>query len=436
MLRAGTEWVALGLSGLLAAATVPLGPWSALGAGAAIALLGIARWRQARHRHSDAALAARLAAGGASTFVMFAPSRGGAKVFTRTVAGLRLYRCGKGRLAAVIAATGDPATDIASVCRVQAALHDVTGTLFSAGLAPHRTGACPKETRAAAAQALSVALRKEPGEIELAATADPAAEAATRIARALPDPIRSPLFEMWAEPLISADTGEVTALELLPRWRHPALGILTPRDMPSSGRSDQAQRELALRLVDEGIALLDTLQAEDIPGLPLILTLPANLPACERFVLRLAFALDRADLSPSRLWVRFEPTGTEEDDVDPDLVFGLVRLGCRPILDAVAAPCGVAAERVSIPSALTLGIDRDVSRRRLVSDILRLADEQDLPTLASGISRPEEATILAGLGCATLQGPAVVRAMPADRLPGWIGARASAAPLAGWARGL
>ncbi|CAM4395554.1 EAL domain-containing protein [Palleronia rufa] len=432
--RIRAHWITLAPTGV---AVVAIGQLSAVAPPVALVLalalagVGLVAAMRARAEAARAAFLVRLA-GGAPATMACVVLRADAPGWRRFRAPRRLddaavANLGGGRLGVALAHGGGVGGLVAAACRLQATAEAAFGgRTVSLGIASCRLSASGHTTLEVATQAL--ARRSGPSAIELA-QGDPEADATARIARAIPDPAASSLFEMWGEPVVCGDTGRLLSVELHPRWSDPALGTLTARDLAPALTADSQWHDLALRTLESGIHLLDSLSARGLAPLPLTLTLPAAIGRCDRFEQRLAFALDRADLHPGALRIRLDPGLDAAEDRGAVAADAHMRPGCPLIHDAAATSV---AERIAIPAALTRGIDSDHARRRLVSGILKAAEARGAETVAMGLTRPEEAALMAQFGCTALHGPAIARAMPAPRLAGWIAARAGAAAQGPW----
>jgi diguanylate cyclase (GGDEF)-like protein len=233
----------------------------------------------------------------------------------------------------------------------------------------------------------------------------------------------------WFQPQISTDTGAVSGFEALARWEHPKRGVLAPKDfLPTLTAAGQLERLGEVTLFHG----LTAMQAWDRAGYR-VPSLGVNFSADElrnpRLAEKLAWELDRFDLTPERLTVEILETVMVDfsDDSISRTIAALARMGCRIDLDdfgtgnaSLAALKRFSVRRIKIDRSFVINVDEDRDQQLMVTAILGLAERLGLDTLAEGVERVGEHAMLAQLGCGHVQGYGISRPMPFEDTIGWM----------------
>ncbi len=293
--------------------------------------------------------------------------------------------------------------------------------------APRPTG---EAVLAAAIEALTEARASGAGAIRAYSASKPRdtarrAELETEVLSAL----ESGQIRPWFQPQVSTDTGTISGFEALARWEHPERGVLGPKDfIPTITAAGQIGR-LGEVMLFHG---LTALRSWDRAGLA-VPSLGVNFSPEElrnpRLAERLAWELDRFDLTPERLTVEILETVVADpgDDTITRTIAALAKLGCRIDLDdfgtghaSLAALKRFSVGRIKIDRSFVINVDEDRQQQNLVAGILSLAERLGVETLAEGVERVGEHAMLSQLGCGHVQGFGIARPMPFEDTIGWI----------------
>ncbi len=233
----------------------------------------------------------------------------------------------------------------------------------------------------------------------------------------------------WFQPQVSTDTGRVTGFEALARWEHPERGVLAPADfLPALAAAGQTERLGETILFHSFTAL----RSWDRAGLS-IPSVGVNFAAEElrdpRLADRIAWELDRFDLTPDRLTVEILETVVADarDETISRSIALLAEMGCGIDLDdfgtghaSLTALRRFRVGRIKIDRSFVIDVDENPEQQRMIAAILGLAHQLGLDTLAEGVERVGEHSMLAQLGCGHVQGFAVARPMPFEDTIGWV----------------
>lgn len=233
----------------------------------------------------------------------------------------------------------------------------------------------------------------------------------------------------WFQPQISTDTGKVSGFEALARWQHPKRGVIAPGAfLPVLADAGLMERLGELMLT----AALSALRCWDRAGI-LVPTVGVNFSAQElhnpNLVAKVAWELDRLDLSPERLSVEVleDVIAHGPEDVVSRNITALSDLGCRIDLDdfgtghaSITNIRRFAVTRLKIDRSFVQRLHEDREQQRMVAAILTMAERLNLDTLAEGVESVGEHTMLAQLGCGHVQGFGISPPMPFDATMPWL----------------
>ena len=235
------------------------------------------------------------------------------------------------------------------------------------------------------------------------------------------------------QPQVRTDTGEVSGLEALARWEHPQNGLISPGEFLPQIEAAGLSPKLAETMLRQSLATLKALDAEGLDVPSVSINLSAEELRNPRLADEIGWELDRHDLAPERLTVEILETvvAKGDDDVAVRTIARLATMGCGIDLDdfgtghaSITNIRRFAVNRLKIDRSFVTNMHIDPDQQRMVAAILSMAEQLGLATLAEGVEHPEEQVKLAHMGCGHLQGFAIARPMPADKLPGWLRAQA------------
>lgn len=233
----------------------------------------------------------------------------------------------------------------------------------------------------------------------------------------------------WFQPQVSTDNGEVTGMEALVRWHHPERGLLGPGSfLPAIDGSDLMEL-LGQTMLTQALAALAEFDRKGLCVPSVAVNFSSHELSDPHLPDRLAWALDRFQLAPSRLTVEVleSVVAGDGDDIIASNISLLAAMGCCVDLDdfgtghaSITAIRRFAINRLKIDRSFVHGVDQNRDQQKLVTAILSLAERLGLGTLAEGVETPGEHALLAQLGCDHVQGFAIAQPMPVDALAGWL----------------
>ena len=233
----------------------------------------------------------------------------------------------------------------------------------------------------------------------------------------------------WFQPQINSLTGEISGAEALVRWQDPQRGLLLPGAFLDAVERHELGERLSRLVLRQALEALARWEAEglEMPVIAVNFTgSDLRAPDLARHIRR---ELDHFGLSPRRLVIEVLETVCAMGEED-QLINNLTRLeamGCGIDLDdfgtgyaSFASLRRLPVHRLKIDGAYIHQIDQDRELQKMVADIVMMAGELGLETLAEGVETAGEQVVLTELGCGYLQGFGIARPMAPELIPAWI----------------
>ncbi len=226
------------------------------------------------------------------------------------------------------------------------------------------------------------------------------------------------------QPVVSLETGAVTAFEALARWRHPERGLLGPDEFLGIAEESGLIVDFGTKVMERALGDVREWQ-ELIPGaenVGLWVNLAPGEFMNERLVEDLALALSRARFDPRKLTVEITESSVMRDEHNGLKAMHRLRdLGVALSIDDFGTGYSSLSRLAQFPIQLLkipktfvdplAGREADTS---FIDAILRLADSLRITTVAEGIEADAQARRLRELGCELGQGYVFSEPLTAD----------------------
>lgn len=227
-------------------------------------------------------------------------------------------------------------------------------------------------------------------------------------------------FFPYFQPLVVLASGQLQGFEVLARWQHPTLGIISPNVfIPMAERNGligevtgqvlrKAFEAIVLRGVEFGLSFnISPLQLKD-------LTLPRHI---RQIAEDAGFSLERATVEITESAIAEDMSAARTISQD------LKAMGCRLALDDFGTGYSSLYHLKSLPFD-ELKVDRtfvssmttERESRKIVAAVVGLGQSLGLQTIAEGIETQEQTDMLLRLGCDMGQGWHYGRPAPAEQL--------------------
>ncbi len=249
-----------------------------------------------------------------------------------------------------------------------------------------------------------------------------------RMENDLREAIRQEQFVLHYQPVVNLQTGQIVGAEALIRWLHPDRGLISPlRFIPLA-----EEKGLILAL---GEWVLRTACSQNrrwqLAGLPVV-PIAVNLSAiqCREPSLEQTIRTVLADtgLAPALLELEItEGTLMQQTEALRNRMLEIKKIGIRFSLDDFGTGYSSLSYLTRFPID-TLKIDRSFIRDMMddpkdlavVDTIVDLADNLHLRTVAEGVEKMEQVTLLKLLGCHSIQGYHFSPPVPAEQFASFL----------------
>jgi diguanylate cyclase (GGDEF)-like protein/PAS domain S-box-containing protein len=277
--------------------------------------------------------------------------------------------------------------------------------------------------------AMYQAKEKSPGSIVVFdSTMATASRRRSELTSALSEALACDETALHYQPIVDLGSGELRGVEALFRWTHPVLGKLPALDVMDAAHTAGLEVELDRRVLHSACAQMSRLLRDGV--LPrdsyLSVNMSARSAASEEIDVVVPRVLRETGLDPAQLVLEVTETSIMTDVEHTIRKLGvLCELGVQIAVDDFGTGYSSLAYLHRLPLSI-LKIDRsfvggvaeDPDSRAIVRTVLSLADALGLHTVAEGIETPEQADVLAEMGCEYGQGYLWSPAVSPDDLPG------------------
>jgi diguanylate cyclase (GGDEF)-like protein/PAS domain S-box-containing protein len=257
---------------------------------------------------------------------------------------------------------------------------------------------------------------------------DPAADQRGRLDLEieLRDAIERGELELHYQPIVSADSGDVTCVEALVRWWHPRRGLVPPVEFIPLAEESGLILPLGAWVLEEACrqAQLWTLTLPGTSDHVVSVNLSPRQFRQPDLVEQVAAVLARTGLLAHRLCVEVTE-GVMVDDVEAaiETLHRLKALGVRVAIDDFGTGYSSLSylkrfpiDYVKIDRAFIRGLGEQTVDSEIVRSVIRLAAAIGIQAVAEGVETPEQLRQLRQLGCPLVQGFLIARPQPPARL--------------------
>ncbi|AQR73970.1 bifunctional diguanylate cyclase/phosphodiesterase [Sphingomonas sp. LM7] len=303
-------------------------------------------------------------------------------------------------------------------------------TSVAIGVRPFTVGEEPGEDVLRGAASAAQDARKADGSIALfSASNDAAHRRQYRLLRDFGAALEADdQLQLHYQPRIDLSSGACVGAEALLRWRHPALGEISPAEFIPIIEQTSLARLTTQWVLD---AALDQLVCWRAAGILIGLSVnisAANLAETD-LIQRLQLGLLKRSLRPDQLEIELtESAVMEQPERALAMLHELATAGIGLAIDdfgtghsSLAYLQRLPAQVVKIDQAFVRGLaDADGPDFVLVETMIGLAHKLGYRVVAEGVETAEVATLLSQIGCEEAQGFLFARAMDAEQFAHWI----------------
>lgn len=240
----------------------------------------------------------------------------------------------------------------------------------------------------------------------------------------LREALRSGQLDLFYQPVIDLQTGDIVAMEALMRWRHPERGLLQPEEF-----MDVAEQTGLLTQLGEWAFLNACLQARAIQAMsdrPILVSI--NLSERQyhhpQLPQSLAQVIQDTRVDPHLISLEIEERLLRDRPEEAvTLLHELKDVGVRLVLDHFGSGLSsirllgeLPFDHVKIDRGLLTSIADNSNAAAIVRTLINLARQLSLTVIANGVESAAQERILRSAGCELAQGHRFSEAIPSSQL--------------------
>jgi diguanylate cyclase (GGDEF)-like protein/PAS domain S-box-containing protein len=229
------------------------------------------------------------------------------------------------------------------------------------------------------------------------------------------------------QPKLDVHTGDLAGIEALTRWQHPTRGLIAPGEFVPAAENTGLIQPLTRYVLDEALGQLARWKGDGYRLNVAVNLSMRNLhdPTLPEQVGRL---LDKWELPGERLTIEITESAIVSDPVrTAGVIRRLKELGVGIAIDdfgtgytSLAYLARLAITQLKIDRSFVQSMHSDADDAAIVRSIITLGHDLGLEVVAEGVETKATYDQLARLGCDTVQGYWLSRALPPDELSEWL----------------
>ncbi len=239
-------------------------------------------------------------------------------------------------------------------------------------------------------------------------------------------------FHLEYQPKLNLDSGLITGLEGLVRWRHPERGRVNPAEFIPLAEQTGFMRELTSWVVAEGAKFASELARN---GMNICVSVNVSAQDIESpdFAESIKMILSNEDLEPERLCLEITETGViSETEHALNNLHAVSGLGVKLSVDdfgtgysSLKQLQALPVNELKIDRSFVSGMTESHENATIVNSTVEMARELGMSVVAEGVETVSEMRALATVGCDEIQGFYLARPMSPEDVVSWIEMRHS-----------
>lgn len=219
-------------------------------------------------------------------------------------------------------------------------------------------------------------------------------------------------FFLEYQPIVALTTCKTVGFEALVRWNHPSRGLVMPDAFIPLAEENGAILELGMRVADLACKQLAAWSCASENSFFMSFNVSVRQFHQIGFVDKLEEIICRTGVSPDRLKVEVTESGLMDDvELSMKIMNKIKELGVHIQIDdfgtgysSLAYLQRIPAENLKIDKSFVSNVNADQDKFAIVRTIIDLARSVGMKTVAEGVEKVEELSILRQLGCDYVQG--------------------------------
>jgi len=229
------------------------------------------------------------------------------------------------------------------------------------------------------------------------------------------------------QPKLDASTGQVTGVEALARWTHPALGPVGPDEFVPLAEASGLMGPLTASVLRQSLTACKGWQRR-APRVGVSVNVSAETVLDAAFVTEVAGVLAAVGVGPELLTLELtESVLLDDPALAAERMRELRALGVGLSVDdfgtgysSLTYLKGLPVDEVKIDKGFVAGVTTDPADRAVVRAVVDIAHTLGLRVVAEGVEQDEQQVVLRGLGVDEVQGYLHARPMPALEVAAWL----------------
>ncbi|UPA26675.1 putative bifunctional diguanylate cyclase/phosphodiesterase [Shinella oryzae] len=221
-------------------------------------------------------------------------------------------------------------------------------------------------------------------------------------------------LETFYQPVYAADTGALSSLEALARWKHPTLGYVSPDQFIPLAEESGLIHEISALVLEDACRML-----AEVPGIHIAVNASALELASPGYALRVLGILARWQVQPNRLEIELTESAMAPEKSELETTISTLRsAGVRFAIDDFGTGYStfsriqrIEVDRIKIDKSF-IGEMHQGASRAVVSAMISMAKAKGLLVTAEGVETDEQRSALQDFGCDHLQGFLLSKPLP------------------------
>lgn len=233
-------------------------------------------------------------------------------------------------------------------------------------------------------------------------------------------------FELYYQPKIDARSLQITAAEVLIRWRHPLKGLVGPdKFIPLAERYGMIQA-IGRWVIEQACQQAMVWRQQGL-RMRIAVNISGHQMRQDDFVEHLAAVLTKTNTPAARFTCEITESVALEDTSATMQTFDRLRvLGVHVSIDdfgtghsSLASLRKLPAAELKIDRAFVTDLERSEHAQYIANTIVQMAHALDMRVVAEGVETRKQRDLLVDMGCDELQGYLFAKPMPAEELGVW-----------------
>ena len=228
-------------------------------------------------------------------------------------------------------------------------------------------------------------------------------------------------LELYYQPKVSLETGEIVGLEALIRWNHPSGKVISPGVFIPIAERSQLITQITRFVMYDACRQMKVWQTMGLPDTVVSINFSSTDFYQENICAQIQNALDKYGLAPSCLEIELtESLALMDIDTTIERMHELRRAGIKLAMDDFGTGYSSLSYIEQLPFSI-VKLDRSFVTemhdnpvvQEIVHSVARIAKAKQIHTIAEGVETDEQAQMLRAAGCEYAQGYLYGRPMTA-----------------------